>query len=119
MLNNFFTGTKQKLTGFTTRLNQQQLIDFTQYAITRFPEHFSNQPQEKLIPQIKKICKQAHCYGINNNSDLASVIDLTVLFGENFYDEVWAKDVVSVPHLSGTEKMKILRERMSTNLADF
>ncbi|WP_199611398.1 hypothetical protein [Flocculibacter collagenilyticus] len=98
--------------------SHETLQEFMLYAETRFPDYFSG-AESTLLPTVKEICEQALRYGLTNKSDLACAIDMSILYGIDFYESIWARDIFSVPELTGTEKMQMLRRRALTKLPDF
>lgn len=89
-----------------------------QYARIRFPDHFAATQDKQLLVFVSAIRDKAQTYGIVNENDVATVLDLTVMYSPEFYTEPWAADIFSLVHLSGQEKMEMLRCRVRTTEAD-
>ncbi len=88
--------------------------DLCLYARARFADHFEEMPQEKLLAFVSDIRDEARAYGIVNENDVATALDLTVMYGADFYTEEWAADIFSLPNLSGDRKMEMLRWRVKS-----
>ncbi|MEA3643191.1 MAG: hypothetical protein VBE63_25105 [Lamprobacter sp.] len=48
---------------------------------------------------------------IAEDNDFATILDLIVMYGKDFPDAEWAKDVFLMAEWSGAEKIQVLRLR--------
>ena len=88
------------------------------YARVRFADYFDQMPQDKLLAFVSDIRDDARAYGIVNENDVATALDLTVMYGPEFYGEAWASDILSLSNLSGEQKMEMLRWRVESIRVD-
>ncbi|MCB2262284.1 MAG: hypothetical protein LGR52_04995 [Candidatus Thiosymbion ectosymbiont of Robbea hypermnestra] len=85
------------------------------YARARFPDHLAATPDEPLLAFVGAIRDQARRYDIVNENDVATALDLAIMYGPAFYAEPWAADIFLLTHLAGREKMALLRCRVEAS----
>lgn len=85
------------------------LID---YARKRFPEEFIITADSEMLEFVKRIRSLAGRYGIDREDNVATFLDLSVMYGEDFHESPWASEVLSTDALHGPDKMALLRHRV-------
>jgi hypothetical protein len=94
-------------------------LKLVQYVKNRFPDKFYDLINEEIIPLVDNVRKRAKEYDIVNENDVATALDLTIMYEEDFYNADWAKDIFQVSSWSSTEKMEALRRRVRARVAQF
>lgn len=97
---------------FASQAIDQANLRMVAYAKRRFPEYFCAETDNAIKAFVSTVRNQAKGYGISNEDDVATALDLTVMYGKDFYDANWAADVIALVELIGAEKMEILRQRV-------
>ena len=92
---------------------KQANLRMVKYAKSRFHHKLKDVSDKKLITFIEGVRVDAKSHGIVNENDVATAVDLTIMYEKDFYHTFWAKDIFSINKLSGEEKMQILRKRIS------
>jgi hypothetical protein len=117
--------------GFSVRIRQHQFATLeqsvlqranarlVQYARERFPEEFREKPEEQLMGLVDQVRVRARRYGITSEQDVATALDLTIMYGPDFYAAEWASDVFAVDDWDGAYKLNIIRARMRRQVSDF
>jgi hypothetical protein len=82
------------------------------YARERFPDRFAEMDAEALIAMVGRVRATAKRYGIDRESDVATFLDLDVMYGEHFHRAPWASDALQSEAMSGSDKMAVLRGRV-------
>jgi len=103
---------------------QAQAIDkanhrMVDYAKNRFPDYFVSQPESDIEAFIATVRNQSKEYDVVNEDDVATALDLTVMYGPGFWSQTWAEDVIALTALNGAEKMEILRHRVREHNSTF
>ncbi|HYZ84366.1 MAG TPA: hypothetical protein VE621_08185 [Bryobacteraceae bacterium] len=93
--------------------------DLAHYARARFPGRFDTCTPEEMANFCGSVRRLAADRGVTEEPDVATVLDLVVMYGIRFYEADWAKDVFAVPDWSGTEKMRVIRTRVRRQVAEF
>lgn len=60
--------------------------------------------------------KKAKLFGIVNDDDIATTLDIITMYGENFWSQSWSEDIFHLPHLIGSEKVELLKRRVFQQL---
>jgi hypothetical protein len=97
-------------------LSKRELM---RYARDRFPAYFKSRSSEELGTFCDGVRELARRLGITANSDLATVLDLTIMYGAQFHEARWASDVFSVRDWSGAEKIRVIRSRVRAQIPNF
>lgn len=82
------------------------------YACARFPERFRDASSGEVSAFCNQVLRTARCHGIDQASDIGTLLDLTVMYGADFRDSDWARDVFAATSLSPAEKIAVLRTRV-------
>lgn len=89
------------------------------YARERFKEYFANMPEAVLLDLVATVRERGNKHRITTERDVATAMDLTVMYGQDFYEAEWAHDVFAIQEWDGEHKMKVLRERVSRQVPEF
>lgn len=97
-------------------LRDQRLAD---YARTRFPERFQTRTPE----QMSRFCQATRAIatemGLEEEPDVATVLDLIVMYGPRFRELDWVSQVLDVQSWSGPQKLDELRRRVRRTVPEF
>ena len=85
----------------------------SRYLSARFPQNFPTPEEAAAI--VRQARARAERYGVVRDDDLATFLDLSVLYGDRFDSADWACDVLSCDRLHGPDKMAILRDRVRSS----
>lgn len=85
------------------------------YARERFPQEFHSTSDDELVSLVQDVRRRAKGHGVENENDIATALDLTIMYGPGFYREEWASDVFQQGGCSGAQKMEVLRTRFWEN----
>lgn len=89
------------------------------YARKRFREVFASETDEKLRWLVVQVRERSIQHGIAREEDVGTALDLTIMYGPEFYEAEWASDVFLVPEWEGSQRMTILRERVRRRVPGF
>ena len=89
------------------------------YVRERFPEKFRETAEKDLVELVRNVRDRASAYDVSQEADVATAVDLTVMYESNFYALDWARDVFAVKDWSGSEKMDVLRQRVRRQVQNF
>jgi hypothetical protein len=104
-----FTVRNQQVETLTVSLREQSNARLAVYAKERFPRKFAHSPGEDLSALARRVRKTANLYGIERENDVATFLDLTVMYGDDFHHAPWATSVLSNEAMHGPDKMAMLR----------
>ncbi|MET0645140.1 MAG: hypothetical protein ABW208_00880 [Pyrinomonadaceae bacterium] len=90
-----------------------------EYGRSRFREEFDAMTGGEALGLISEVRRKAKARGVTAEADIATALDLTVMYGPDFYLDEWASDVFAVEEWGGGHKMEVLRERVRRRLPDF
>jgi hypothetical protein len=88
------------------------LRELVRYARSRFPERFRDASPPEVLDLCAEVLRTTRRYGIDEATDIATVLDLTVMYGAGFPDSEWARDVFATQALGPGEKIAVLRSRV-------
>ncbi|MDY6993337.1 MAG: hypothetical protein SVR94_12155 [Pseudomonadota bacterium] len=94
-------------------------LKLVEYIKNRFPNPFRNTADEEILLFVDDVRKRARNYNVINENDVATALDLTVMYKKDFYEANWAKDIFQIPNWSGAEKMNALRHRVRIQVPQF
>jgi hypothetical protein len=97
---------------FSASLRYEANRRLAAYARDRFPGKFSEMDDDSLYELANRVRATAKQYGINNENDVATFMDFTVMYAEDFHQAPWAANVLRDTTLSGWGKMQTLRQRV-------
>jgi hypothetical protein len=89
------------------------------YARNRFAAEFSSTSDEILLSFVAEVRESAMQHEITEMSDIATAIDLTVMYGQDFYEAEWVRDVFGIQEWDGAQRMEVLRQRLRRQLPEF
>jgi len=109
----------EQMKAFEERAAKQRDSELIRYARGRFPDYFAAHSPDEMAEFCSAVRKMATKLLITEESDVATVLDLTVMYGPEFPADPWTSDVFAVADWSGPEKMDVIRSRVRRQLADF
>lgn len=86
---------------------------------SRFPSAMAEVTVDELRQRVSALRVLANAEGISNEDDIGMAMDMAVMFGADFLADPWASDVVALPHLTGSEKMLLLAQRVRRQVPEF
>jgi hypothetical protein len=110
---------KEQMAAMEDALKRRADARLLQYLRERFPEQTRPRQDEELARFVAAVRERARSHGVVDEADVASTLDLTVMYGANFYDADWARDVFAMNDWSGAEKMQLIRIRVRRQASDF
>ena len=108
-----------QLQSFAAQCADVREQELAEYARARFPGHFDSRTPEEMAKFCVAVRDLAGERGITEEPDVATVLDLVVMYGIRFYEAEWASDVFAVSDWSGAEKMRVIRARVRRQVPDF
>lgn len=81
------------------------------YLRQRFPDLLRARPDSEMLALVEEARRRAKRFGIEREDNVATFLDLTVMF-PGFPDLPWAQDIVESEKLHGPDKMALLRNRV-------
>ncbi len=85
----------------------------------RFPHQAAALGVPALVALVGRVRARAHRHDIDCEWDIARLIDLVLVFGEDVFDAPWVSDVLALPILTGGEKLVLLTGRVRPRLPWF
>jgi hypothetical protein len=80
------------------------------YAIARLPRMFSHADEAELLALVGRARNTARSYAITGEQNVATFLDLTMMYGEEFHRATWAARVLQDENLDGDSRIVKLRE---------
>jgi hypothetical protein len=74
----------------------------------RFPSWCSRKAPHQLESWIVSRRSKAKHFGIEREDNFATFLSLSVMYGDMFVDEEWARSILSCVELHGPDKMALL-----------
>ena len=89
---------------------QREVADehLADYATARFPDELSARPRTEVVDFIREVRSRATQHDVIYERDIATATDLSLMYGTNFYEHDWAKEIFLTTQ-SGHEKMEKIR----------
>lgn len=72
-----------------------------------------------LVALVGRVRARAYRHGIDGESDVARLLDLVLIYGEEVFDAPWVADVLALPMLTGGEKLTLIAGRVRPRLPWF
>ncbi len=85
----------------------QKLVD---YARARFPRRFAHSESAEIAALVAAVRSTSRRYGINKEQDVATFVDLSIMYGEDFHEVPWAARVLQSKDLDSDAKITGLRD---------
>ena len=82
------------------------------YIRRRFPTELGRIAESDLLELIAARRVAARQYGIEREDNVATFVDLSVMYGESFVDAEWARPILDCTSLHGPDKIALLRARV-------
>jgi len=111
--------TKEQFSLFKGDAIKRANVRLVQYAKERFPDLIKVKRDEDIMGYVLIVRKLANQHDITEEADIATALDLSVMYGFDFYNEAWVSDVFTVSEWSGAYKIEIIRERVRRLVSDF
>jgi hypothetical protein len=89
------------------------------YIRERFPTLAQGRRDEDLARFVADVRRRANQYQITEEADIATAVDLTVMYGPNFYNTDWSSDVFAIAGWNGAHKLEVIRERVRRQVPGF
>ena len=83
-----------------------------EYAQKRFPSVFTPQNAGRTLKLVEQIRERAASYAITREDNVATMMDLSTMYGLNFDKADWATRVLSNSRLAGPDKVSALQRRI-------
>jgi hypothetical protein len=77
------------------------------YARKRFPQCFSQTDDSALLQLIDRVWTTAQRYRIDKENDVATFLDLSIMYGEQFHQSPWARPILETDW-HGPDRMRAL-----------
>ena len=103
---------KEQIEVFSVLLRQEANRRLASYVTERFPSEFKQTDTAILYELADKVRTAATHYGIDHENDIATFLDLSVMYGDEFHQAPWAADILRDNALAGASKMAVLRQRV-------
>lgn len=110
---------EEQIAAFRALIAAEADVRLAEYARRRFEEEFAGQADEDVLEFVVRVRRKAEDHGVTSTDDVASAIDLTIMYGPNFYEDEWASDVFEVEEWDGERKMNIIRQRVRLVVPEF
>lgn len=104
---------KKQMATLSARMTDEANRRLVTYARERFPDEFKHTDDPTLYELAKNVRMNANKYGVNKENDVATFLDFTVMYGEEFHQAPWAADILGCDALHGPDKMTLLRHRVT------
>jgi hypothetical protein len=99
----------QQFDKFSDTLRDRANLGLAEYARKRFPRKFATTAEEDLVALASRVRMTAKTYGIEREDNVATFLDFTVMYGEEFHRDPWAAGVLKNRAMHGPDKMALLR----------
>ena len=86
--------------------------ELVNYARRRFPAKLAPREDYEVEAIVVGVRQVAQLYGIAREDNVATFLDLTMMYGENFYKDRWAAEVLTNDAMHGPDKMVLLRHKV-------
>jgi len=86
--------------------------ELVKYARGRFPTKVAQIADSEVIAIVARVRQLAQQYGIVREDNIATFLDLTMMYGENFHNDRWANEVLTNDAIHGPDKMVLLRHKV-------
>ena len=83
-----------------------------EYGRQRFPAALGPRSNADLLAFVGRVRATAAGYGIVREDNVATCLDFSVMYTEEFHRADWAADVLQCDRLHGPDKMALLRHRV-------
>ena len=110
---------REQLDALERSLIARNNIRMARYARERFPQLFRDRPDHELIGFVDEVRQRARQHDITSEPDVATAVDLTAMYGPDFYAAQWAREVFAAAGWNGAQKLDIIRDRVRRRVPDF
>ena len=109
---------REQIAAFQSDAEKRTDQNLADYARRRFPNRFASVANEMLLEFVAEVRQNASKRSIFDVKDVATALDLSVMYHPHFYDLDWVRDIFAST-LSPTDKMSVLRERVVRRIEHF
>ena len=103
---------KKQMGEFSTAMLRRADLRLAVYARKRFPAIFRKTTDTELGRFVENVRAEAKKHGIEREDNVATFLDFTVMYGQEFAGSSWAADILKCDALHGPDKVAILRHRV-------
>ena len=89
------------------------------HARRRFPGVFDGRSDEEMMKLAAAARTRAGAFGFKEEAEVILVFDLSVMYGPEFHQSPWARDILALSHWSASRKADVLRERVRRQVPHF
>ena len=89
------------------------------YARKRFETEFAGMSEDTLLSFVAMVRESARHHEITAIPDIATALDLTIMYGRDFYEAEWSRDVFGIQEWDGAQRMEVLRQRVRQQVPEF
>lgn len=89
------------------------------YARCRFGSHLKAATGDQLLEAVTESRRLASSWGVFAEPDVATILDLAILYGGGFGELEWAADILNCAEREGAEKIEALRARVRRTIPNF
>jgi hypothetical protein len=82
------------------------------YVMERFPAEFQERNDPSVLEFVQGVRSAARQFGIEREDNIATFLDMTVMYGQDFPTAPWARDILVSEALHGPDKVALLRHRI-------
>jgi hypothetical protein len=86
--------------------------ELAKYVRGRFPRLLGPKADADVIALVVRVRGTAQSYGIVREDNVATFLDLSVMYGEEFHRDPWAADVLNLENWHGPDRMWLLRHKV-------
>jgi len=88
-------------------------IQLAKYIRARFPDRINDISEHALMNWIQRLRNIANKYLIDREDDVASFLDLALMYGDDFHVHSWAADILNSNTLHGPVKAALLKHKVA------
>jgi hypothetical protein len=103
---------QEQLDALAASLSRRANVALAGYARRRFPVELGAAPEDELVALADRVRATAMSYGLELENDIATFLDLTVMYGDDFHRSRWAAKVLADEAVHGPDKMESLRRKV-------
>jgi hypothetical protein len=102
----------EQFQALTTAVGDRANRELAHYARSRFPAKLAEIVDSELLAIVVRVRQVAQSYAIDREDNIATFLDLTMMYGEDFHKDRWAAEVLTSDALHGPDKMVLLRHKV-------
>jgi hypothetical protein len=110
--------TQEQLDALAVSLCERANVTLTNYARNRFRLEFNEVSDVELTRLAERVRKTATTYDLERENDIATFLDFSVMYGEDFHRDDWAREILRDNTLHGPDRMQLLRHKVRLENVD-